>query len=569
MTMKLQRGRQFLAGDVAVQLFDEHGVGGSYLERVAEKCVAARNVLVLREGPRPRVISSHEHWRNLLDAYASTAERARRFVDVFGISFDDFCSVVDDVAASDEEGMTINLAPDGALAKALRLDSAQNDYLVGLLEGAQLRVSGTGAMGVMATPSLGPDLLDAASKTDWERDRTEQETWADFVVSDVTSRLFARTNAAAAFEKLYQPRWQDAVAMALVERFTVPMHLEVVETRPDGTVRFQDRDEMFRETYFDDAACTLERASASVRVRVRFDDRAPFAVRRVLIQGKEGRLLSAASSAVHKFEKRFEGTTVNEARAQTLLCTGKDDDGQPLKVAALLYRLAKERGTLPADGRIRLEPQFIVLQKRRRSHLQFDSVEAVRARRKALEVERAAFLGAGRPWPAALEKFAQRLTRQESFLVDAAALLRKYGEQLASDTDGFILSADRYAIYDPDARATPPNELDDVVGQVGRGLHLEAEWDAASSDPFEKARQTIATRTAAAPTPAARAELVADAAKLNDIVRTYLADVATAVSVMREAMLAAGLALDDRHLSKEDRAWEAMAAARPIYWRAS
>ena len=159
----------------------------------------------------------------------------------------------------------------------------------------------------------------------------------------------------------------------------MPMHLEVSETKPDGTPVFQDRDEMFRETYFDDSNGALERAGASVRARVRFDDREPFTVRRVLIQGKQGRDVDAnGNSAVHKFEKRFEGTySADEAKAQELLRTGKDTDGQSLKVAGMLYSLSKEKGTLPPDQQLRLEPKHVVLQKRRRSHMQFESVSQV------------------------------------------------------------------------------------------------------------------------------------------------------------------------------------------------
>jgi hypothetical protein len=273
----------------------------------------------------------------------------------------------------------------------------------------------------------------------------------------------------------------------------------VSETRPDGTPVFQDRDEMFRETYFDDSNGALERAGASVRARVRFDDREPFTVRRVLIQGKQGRDVDAnGNSAVHKFEKRFEGTySADEARAQDLLRTGKDTDGQSLKVAGMLYSLSKEKGTLPPDQQLRLEPKHVVLQKRRRSHMQFESVSQVQQKATALKTEMDKLTAAGTAIPPAMQKYADKLAAQEKFLTEAGDVLKRHGQYLPSNTDGFIISSDRYSVYDPSARKDQPVDIDDESGRVGRGLHIEAEWDTASSDPFERAMKSINDKLAA------------------------------------------------------------------------
>ncbi len=575
MTVKIQRGRQFLAGDATAQLFDERGKAGSYLSKASEKLVSQQNTVLLRKGTTTVKLSTADEWKAFLTENAGTKQKTDDFAKKFGITFQDFCNVVDDLAVSDDKGLTLNLSPRSNLAKALSLDKHDNDYATKLKADAVVNL--TGARGVksdaklVATPAIGPEILATPiDKNDWQRDRTEQEAWADFKVVDGANRIFRNTNVTTVFEKLHKPDWNDPATMALVERFTMPMHLEVSETKPDGTPVFQDRDEMFRETYFDDSNGALERAGASVRARVRFDDREPFTVRRVLIQGKQGRDVDAnGNSAVHKFEKRFEGTySADEAKAQELLRTGKDTDGQSLKVAGMLYSLSKEKGTLPPDQQLRLEPKHVVLQKRRRSHMQFESVSQVQQKATALKTEMDKLTAAGTAIPPAMQKYADKLAAQEKFLTEAGAVLQRHGQYLPSNTDGFIISSDRYSVYDPSARKDQPVDIDDESGRVGRGLHVEAEWDTASSDPFEKAMKSITEKLAATPPPANKAELEADLAKLKDISKAILKDVSQAVELMKEKMVAAGLQPDNRHLSKEERATEALRRPdRPIVWQ--
>lgn len=574
MTVKIQRGRQFLAGDATAQLFDDKGKAGSYLTKASEKLVSQQNTVLLRKGSTSVKLSTAEEWKTFLSENAGTKKKTDDFAKTFGITFQDFCNVVDDLAASDDKGLTLNLSPRSNVSKALSLDKHDNDYGSKLKADSVVNLTGTGGVKsdakLVATPAIGPEILAKPIDTDWERDRTEQEAWADFKVKDGSNKIFKSTAASTVFDKMTEPKWDDPEAMALVDRFTMPMHLEIT-TKPDGTKSSQDKDEMFRETYYDDASGALEKAGASVRARVRFDDKEPFTVRRVLIQGKEGRGVDAqGNSAVHKFEKRFEGTySADEAKAKELLQTGKDTDGDTLKVAAMLYKLSKDKGTLPPDQNLRLDPKHIVLQKRRRSHVQFENVSDVQAKRTKLKTEMDALKAANQPIPPAMQKFDDKLASQEKFLTDASTLLRKYGQYLPSNTDGFILSADRYSVYDPQARgATQPNDVDDEAGRVGRGLHVEAEWDTASSDPFEKTKKSITEKLNATPAPANKAELEADLKALDGMSKAILKDVAQAVELMKEKMVAAGLEPDNRFLSKEERATEAMRRPdRPVIWQ--
>jgi|APLak6261675434_1056106.scaffolds.fasta_scaffold00789_2 hypothetical protein len=573
MTVKIQRGRQFLAGDATAQLFDDKGKAGSYLGKASEKLIASNNTVLLKKGTSTVKLATADDWNKFLKEHASTKAQTKDFAAKFGITFEDFCNVVDDVAVSDDKGLSLNLSPRTNLAKALGLDKVEGNYATGLKADTAVKLGGAGGVRseakLVPSPAIGPEVLAKPVDMGWDRNRTEQEAWADFKLGDGANGIFKKTSAISVFTPMTEPKWSDPAAMELVEKFSMPMHLELT-TKPDGTRSAQDKDEMFRETYFDDASGALTKAGASVRARVRFDDKEPFTVRRVLIQGKEGRAVDAdGNSAVHKFEKRFEGTySADEAKAQELLRTGKDTDGDVLGVAAILYKTAQDKGTLPADKNLRLDPKTIVLQKRTRSHMQFESVSDVQSKRTALKTEMDALTAGGKPVPPAMQKYADKLASQEKFLTEASDLLRKYGQYLPSNTDGFIISADRYSVYDPAARATAPNDIDDETGRVGRGLHLEAEWDTASSDPFEKARTSIEQKLAATPPPANKAELEADLAKLKDISKTILKDVATAVDLMKQKMVAAGLKSDDRHLSKEERAAEFMTRPdRPVIWQ--
>lgn len=573
MTVKIQRGRQFLAGDVSAQLFDDKGKAGTYLSQAAAKLTAQTNTVLLKKGTTTVKLATADDWKKFIAEHAGTKAKTADFTKKFGITFEDFCNVVDDLAVSDDKGLSLNLSPNTNLAKALSLDKVEGNYASKLTAESTVKLGGIGGVKsegkLVATPVIGPDILATPVNSSWDRNRTEQEAWADFKVEDGANKIFKSTGASTVFEKLNKPKWDDPAAMELVEKFTMPMHLEQT-TKTDGTVSSQDKDEMFRETYFDDASGALEKAGASVRARVRFDDKPPFAATRVLIQGKEGRAVDAAgNSAVHKFEKRFEGTySADEAKAQDMLRNGKDTNGGVLEVAAILYKTAQEKGTLPVDRNLRLEPKSVVLQKRRRSHIQFESVRDVQAKRTELKTEMDALKTAGKPIPAAMQKYDDKLGAQEKFLTDAGALLSKHGQYLPSNTDGFIISADRYSVYDPNALKAPPTDVDDEAGRVGRGLHLEAEWDTASSDPFEKALKTIETKLSATPAPANKTELEADRAKLKEFSAMILKDVASAVDLMKAKMEGAGLKPDNRHLAKEERAAEFMKRPdRPVIWQ--
>lgn len=570
MGIQIARGRQFAVGDVEATLFNSAGEAGSYLQKAADALVAQQVTIVLRTKAGTSLsLSTADQWAAFLAERCATKAQTAAFETDFGVSFEELVNALDDVAASDAKGITIDLSPDSELSLALGLDTVEENYGrvgpvaldVPAVDGTTVRIEGPVA------PSIGPDILDTPAVDNWSRDRTEMESWADFERGNGAGNAFRSVAGPGPFEKLHEPRFDDAAAMALVARFALPLHLEF-RRNSDGTIRFQGGAEMFRDVYYDDHQGSLEQAGASVRGRVRFDDDEPFAVNRVLVQAKEGRAVAGADSQVRKFEKRWEGGSVSEANSQKMLVSGRDVNGAVLPMAQKLYQLVRDRGTLPADGQLRLEPKYMVLQKRTRTHLWLDSVAEVQKRRDALQVEIDGLVAASTPVPAEATAFLSKLDQQLVFLTEATALLRKYGKRLASG-ECFIISGDRYQVYDTAARSGPPNSLDDEAGLIAKGpYHFEAEWDSASSDPFGEAIEEVAKRLGAADvTPEAKAELDADATRLEEMRGVFRADVAQTVSVIRDLMIAQGINEDTARLSKDQRAAEfAKSSTRPMFW---
>ncbi len=574
MTLRIDRGRQFQVGDASVQVFDGAGKAGSFLQKAAEKLAAQKMTVTLEAGGQPVKLTTADEWKTFLADNCSTKDQSAKFAEKFGITFGDFINVIDDAAAADDVGVELDLRPTSELAKQLSLDSLDGDYAGKLAKDAKVNLTGVSGTLVEAiaagVPTITRDILAGSTGFGWDRDRTEQESWADFKLGNGASKTFKENTGPAPFAKLFEPKYDDAEALALVEKFALPLHLEVSPTaNPDGTKKFQDGSEMFRETYYDDRGGSLTKAGASVRARVRFDDDPPFTVNRVLVQAKEGRVVGADRSAVHKFEKRWEGTSVSEESAKSQLVNGKEANGQPLVVSQKLYKLAADKGTLPADGNLQLEAKYIVLQKRRRTHLQLDSVSQVQSRRSGVQTEIDKLKAAGTPVPDAMTRFAAKLDEQIKFLNDSGALLQKYGKYMPSG-ECFIISADRYSVFDPSARKadSPPTDIDDEVGRIGRGpLHVEAEWDSASSDPFENAIEEIDKRLAATPAPANLDELKADRVAIEATREVFRKDVSQTVEVLKDRLMKAGLTEEPTKLSKEERASElGKSPNRPVFW---
>ncbi len=572
MTIKIQRGRQFAAGDPSVTVFDDKGKAGTYLSKASDKLVAQGISVTVNSGRDGLTLATADDWKKFLTKNCATQQQTAAFSRKFGITFSDFANAIDDAAASDDNGLNLDLRPTSDLAKALSLDAVDGDYGAKLAKDAIVNLTGpnnaTGTAQAVGVPTITRNILATPIAADWERDRTEMENWGDFKTGDGAAGKFKENTGPAPYTKLTGPKWNDPAAMGLVNEFALPLHLEVKGTNPDGSTKFQDGYEMFRDTYFEDRGGAIGKAGASVRARVRFDNNPPFAVNRVLVQAKEARTVSGTDSQVHKFEKRWEGSFTDENAAKDILVNGKEKDGTPLALTAKLFKLAQDRGALGAEGVLQLDEKYTVLQKRRRTHLQLDSVSEVQGRRAGLKTEMDALTAANAPVSPAMTAYAAKLDEQVKFLTDAGALLQKYGQWMPSG-ECFIVSADRYNVYDATARrGNPPTDIDDEAGRIGKGpLHVEAEWDSASSDPFEKAVVEIDKRLAAGPDAAATATLEADRKSVEDMRLMFRRDVGKTVEVVKRQLLAAGLVEDTAKKSKEERASDlAGSKNRPVFW---
>ena len=598
MAISIQRGRQFAVGDSPV--FDESGKEGGYLTKAGAKLAAAKTKVQIGT----TVLSTAAQWKAFIAANAATSDMTDAFVTKFGITFQDFINVIGDVAASPDKGLTLDLRPTSALAKKLSLNATQDDYAAALKKGATVSIptaAGTVTATAAGVNTITKAILSTPVAADWQRDRSEQEAWEDFQLGNGASGTFRENTGPEAFAKLYQPKWSDKESMKLVNQFTLPLHLEVdsdpnVGREPslvipdpefpndrskDQKIYFQDGYENFRDTYYDDVNGTLASAGASVRARVRFDNKAPdFRQRDVRIQAKEGRVVSGSSSAVHKFEIR---SLSDEDAAKQMLVSGQESPTKPLAVAQKLYKLAQDKNVLPDDGNLTLLPKYTVLQKRRRTHLVLDDVGELKVRQEALKKEIDALTAASKPVPAALEAYAEKLDGQVKFLDEANEILRKYGGWFSGWGDCFIVSADRYNVYDASARKEKINDIDDEVGLIGKGpLHVEAEWDSASSDGFEKAGVTIKTQLDAAqakltatpaPTAAEKTKLLAeikelesDATRIEEMRAIFRKDVEATVSIIKDRLVGAGLTRDRAKKSKDERASDIASQPRATYW---
>lgn len=147
MTINIQRGRQFLAGETTTRLFEKNGKAGTWLDKAADKLVAQGHTLSLRRNAKKGdnfdvTLKTAEDWKAFLSEHAGKKSDTKRFADTFGISFTDFANVVDDLAASNEKGLTLRLTNRSDLGRALSLNLADDDYASRLTPGTELKLSG-------------------------------------------------------------------------------------------------------------------------------------------------------------------------------------------------------------------------------------------------------------------------------------------------------------------------------------------------------------------------------------------------------------------------------------------
>ncbi len=135
----------------------------------------------------------------------------------------------------------------------------------------------------------------------------------------------------------------------------------------------------------------------------------------------------------------------------------------------------------------------------------------------------------------------------------------------------FIVSADRYSVYDPVARkGNPPTDPDDEAGRIGRGpLHIEAEWDIELVGPLQKAIDEIDKRLSDHPRrPTNAATYKADKETMEGMRATFRKDVQRHRRRGEEAAAEARAWQEDpAKKSKEERAPNSPTSKdRPVFW---
>jgi hypothetical protein len=556
-------------------LFEASGARGPWLEKAADRLVAGGNVVRLGG----LELTSRDDWRSFLQTHLGTRAQADAFAARFGVRFGDFARTLDNVAGSNATGSLIDLTPGSALSARLSLNATADRFALDLPAGATVELPGVkGSPGSVSTaqgvPALGPELLNLPGPR-LTRARSEGEAWGDFVNSPGAVRIFRDNTGPGPFVKLTDPKWDDDEAINLTRAFILPLHLEMSGTPPEP----QDNREMFRETYYRFLEPAANAAGISFRGRVRFDNRNGVEdVRRMLAQGKLDREINATRSDVYKFESRFEGNRLTETQLNAAIVTGKEPNGRTLAASQELYEILNERGLLPADRRIHLEALFILLQQRRRTHLQLDAPETLEDRRAVIQAEVARNATGGLPVDARATARIAQLDGQISLLNEMRDLLNKYDQWLISG-ETFISSDDLYQVYALESRDTRPGRLNDGVGLVDSGIHTEAEWDAASSDQFQRADIRITARQAElrealkgnppnAPDLELELEIITtDAARLKELAEHFRADLDLVVKLKVDRLVDAGLELDPVKKSKDARAQEMLErSVRPTYW---
>jgi hypothetical protein len=589
-TISFGRQRQMATTNAAGALdpvFEANGARGPWWNKVIDKLVdSGHEVRLVDTSGRETRLATRAAWASFLDKHVSSKKQADALPQAFGISFKNLASTLDNVAGGNATNVLVDLDPRGALAAALSFDTKQDLFATKLKTNATFELPGTHGAGSaiavsLGVPGLGPDLLDSKGPS-WERDRIEGESWRDYKFSPASDRLFRANTGPMPFLGLTEPKWNDTAAMGTAALFASPLHLEL---RSDNPPVPQDNTEKFRENYYGFLQNGPQKAGISLRVRLRFDeDNGVETERRLLAQGKSDREIGNGTdrSAVHKWESRWSPGEMTEAQGNLALMSGKEPSGRTTVAAQKTYELLTSRGFIQPTETVHIEPQHILLQHRRRTHLQLDNVRAVVARRAAVLAERKALTDAGQPVDPRLDGWVKKLDAQIKYLQDTAAVLAKHGEWMPSG-ECMIVSADRWAAYDFFARTTRPNQVGDEQGRVGRGLHIEAEVDTNCSESYEKAGvkideaiaaidQQLAIKPPPANAPeleAQRRALVADRAVLDAAWEVMLTDLDQVVTLLDQRLVGAGLESDPTRESKDDRAKKMMresSDARPYFW---
>jgi hypothetical protein len=527
-------------------IFEQDQSLGELLRDCARSIVDRQNTVKLTSaGGTVLRLETMSDWNGFIaNFFRSTAlgetDRARAEIlgATLGVDFTNVIRFIEDVFSTEVTNEEFDATRNSQLAQLVRLYDGPDSYVQGIAEGASAPASGrpgSDIVRVQAESAIGPDIMAGGQQPAEGRDRQEVEGQIDFTFSAGSDQIFRDTAGNDIWRGLNLLNlagnfWNDQARMNLIHAYNMPLHLEV---DPNDVTGYQLNTSDFLEVYLDTDQRTLAANALSIRVRVRPDQN-----NRALLQMKEELPANPITGRPvrEKWERRDWGAAGLDLDGLMRVAQTGYFEGQVVPSMQKLYQKLRNKGALP-DGMLRLRPDHVIFQRRTRSHLRLEAVSSVGQRLAFLQQVAAA----QNPVAPSLAAFLSKVRTQLQLMQAAeGAMLRTIGRGLPSGFDAVIISFDRWSTFEPSAYA--PNDWPESLGdrgRRGRGLRVETELDAFTSEPFEDAIEIIDAQLSGSPPN--RVQLAADRAAIAFVQNALFEDVTTTARLMARRMEDAGL----------------------------
>ncbi len=427
--------------------------------------------------------------------------RAEALHDSLGIGLGNFVRLLEDLYASElvnthcdfhrgseaanlvrlyEVGEVYGLIPESAGENAFIKPPDEEDWPWR----ARLAPGSDNFVELEVTPALYPRFVLNASEGLFGRDREEFEAHANFEPSDdawLKFRNYATVEIWIPLDlaDLQDGFWNDSARMSLLHRYNNPLHLEIDKKR---TPPYHSNNEDFLEVYLDSEDRILTKGRMSLRARIREEQQ------RALVQFREEMPELSPDGRVvrQEWERRIETNYFGDQNPSldrlVEIAQFGWYGGIPMSEARRLLQRLIDRGLHNRRKNLFLTQDVIIYQKRRRTHLELDTIELVRNRLEML----AEMATRHTPVPPPLYQFIGHVRSQLTRLETVREILVKYAFNRMISGEAVLISQDRWAVFEPGAygKGKWPNSFEDG-GQRGRGIRVEAELANFSSDQLQ------------------------------------------------------------------------------------
>lgn len=533
---------------------------GGFFDEVAKALVSRRVSITFSgvSGGEIRLFNETE-WQTFITAHLKSSDQsvtdrahAERLFDNIGIALGNFVRLLEDLSVSGLSSIHCDFKQNSDLASLVNLyskdeiyalipDSAGEDAFIKPRRDwpwrTRIAADKEEFLELEITPAMYPRFVLNAPEILFGRDREEFEAHADFEPNETSWNLFPQkadveTWIPLDLTHLPEKFWENKVRMDVIHRFVNPLHLEVDQRESPP---YHINRETFLDVYLDTEDRTLTQGRLSLRARVRQEQA------RALVQYREELPnLSPDGWVVRReWERRIQGDYFGDKMTslEDLVSIAQFGwhGGAPMPEARRLMQRLIDLGLHTRTKNLRVVPDLIIFQKRRRTNLQLDSIDEVKTRLASVSAMAATL----NPIPPALQDYVNLIRIQLGKMENVSAILVKYGFRRMIQGEAILISQDRWAVFEPGAYAHGewPTEFGDK-GQRGRGIRLEAELDQNSSDQLQLTTLAIQKLIEAG---------VGDIQKFEQelkIVRDFqeglFQDVKTTVKLQKEKLLAAG-----------------------------